>query len=197
MFGINIYIFFFKKLIHLFCKDALHWSKVPVKTFIMLQKTSISNKCCYFEFSIHQRILKNKTYHCFHKNIKQLKCFQQSSKKKCFLCTKSAYYNYLTLTTGAMMLKIQLWITGINYIWKYIYKTVTYVVVIHNITVYCIFFSLESKRLFSLLTPNFWTVVYIHFLTLQNTLNTYKTLKYPKSPQKINNLKKTAQSFGG
>jgi len=31
--------------------------KVSVKTFIMLQKMSISNTC-YFELSIHQRILK-------------------------------------------------------------------------------------------------------------------------------------------
>ncbi len=37
---------FFKKRnkYFLFSKDALNWSKVTVKTFIMLQKISISNK---------------------------------------------------------------------------------------------------------------------------------------------------------
>ncbi len=37
----------------LFSKNALNWLKVTVKTFIMLQKISISNKCCSFELSIH------------------------------------------------------------------------------------------------------------------------------------------------
>jgi len=47
------------KLTLLFSKDA---SKVTVKTFIMLQKKmSILNKCCSFELSIHQRMLKKKT----------------------------------------------------------------------------------------------------------------------------------------
>ncbi len=60
------------KVIPLFSKHAFNWSKVTVKTFIMLQKIFILNKCCSFELSIHQRILK-KMYHCFHKNIKQHK----------------------------------------------------------------------------------------------------------------------------
>ncbi len=38
----------------------------------MLQKFSILNKCCSFELSIDQRILKKK-YNGFHKNIKQQK----------------------------------------------------------------------------------------------------------------------------
>ncbi len=37
-----------------FSKYVLNWSKVTVKTI----KKSISNKCCSFELSIHQRILK-------------------------------------------------------------------------------------------------------------------------------------------
>ncbi len=37
---------------------ALKWSKVKVKIFIMLQNYYILNKCCSFEFSILQRILK-------------------------------------------------------------------------------------------------------------------------------------------
>ncbi len=36
-------------------KDALNWSKVTVKTF-MLQKISILNKCCSFELSIINKI---------------------------------------------------------------------------------------------------------------------------------------------
>ncbi len=37
-----------KNWILLFSKDALNWSKVTVKAFIMLQKISISNKCCFY-----------------------------------------------------------------------------------------------------------------------------------------------------
>ncbi len=36
-----------------FNKDALNESEVTVKTFIMLQKISVSNKRCSFELSIH------------------------------------------------------------------------------------------------------------------------------------------------
>ncbi len=43
----------------LFSKDAFNCSNVTVKTFIMLQTISISNKHCSFELSIHQRTLKN------------------------------------------------------------------------------------------------------------------------------------------
>ncbi len=46
---------FFKEIILLFSKGALYWLKVTVKTFVMLQKISISNKCCTFELSIHRR----------------------------------------------------------------------------------------------------------------------------------------------
>ncbi len=62
--AINIHLFW-KKLILRFSKNALNWSKVTVKTF-MLQKISISNKWCSFELSIHQRILKNKMYDGFY-----------------------------------------------------------------------------------------------------------------------------------
>ncbi len=44
----------FKEIILLFSKDALRWSKVTVKTFIMLQNIYISKKCCYFELCIYQ-----------------------------------------------------------------------------------------------------------------------------------------------
>ncbi len=46
--------------------STLNWSEVTVKPFIMLQKMTVSNKCCSFELSVHQRILKE-MYHSFHK----------------------------------------------------------------------------------------------------------------------------------
>ncbi len=49
----------------IFNKDALNCPKVKVNAFIMLQKISISNKSCSFEFSIHQIILKNKMFSLF------------------------------------------------------------------------------------------------------------------------------------
>ncbi len=60
--GSNIFlcVFFWKRLILFFSKDALNLSKVTVNTFIMLQKISILNKCCSFELAIHQRILEKK-----------------------------------------------------------------------------------------------------------------------------------------
>ncbi len=62
---------FLGEIIHFFSKDALIKS-----AFTVSQKISISNKCCAFEFSIHQEILKP-VYHDNHKNIKQQNCVQQ------------------------------------------------------------------------------------------------------------------------
>ncbi len=42
----------------------------------MLQKIAVINKCCSFELSIHQGILKQKKWHGFHKNIMQHNCLQ-------------------------------------------------------------------------------------------------------------------------
>ncbi len=51
-----------KLVILLFSKDGVNWSKVMIKTFIMLlQKISISDKCGSSDLSIHQRKLKNYT----------------------------------------------------------------------------------------------------------------------------------------
>jgi len=41
----------------------------------MLQNTCILNKCCSFDLYIHQRIMKKKMCHGFHKNM-QLNGFQ-------------------------------------------------------------------------------------------------------------------------
>ncbi len=38
----------------IFSKDVLNCSKVTVKTFIMLQKISFSNKYCSFELTMHK-----------------------------------------------------------------------------------------------------------------------------------------------
>jgi len=44
-----------------------------VETFRILQRKSISNNCCSFEFSIHQKLLKKYIYiTVFHKTFKQL-----------------------------------------------------------------------------------------------------------------------------
>ncbi len=66
----NIY----QKLILYSCIKLI---KSDSKTFIKLQNNYISNKCCYFKHPIHQRIMKNKMYLGFHKNMKQnCFCFQ-------------------------------------------------------------------------------------------------------------------------
>ncbi len=47
------------QMFRVYCsKDALNWSKVTGKTFMMLQNISVSNKCCFF---FYQRILKKVT----------------------------------------------------------------------------------------------------------------------------------------
>ncbi len=68
----------------LFSNDAFNLLIVTVKTFIMLQKISISNKCCINTSELCQG---------FHKNIKQ-----QKKKKKdntvtfTIIMSKSAYF---------------------------------------------------------------------------------------------------------
>ncbi len=56
----------------LFIKDAWNCSKATVNKFLMLQKISISNKCCSFDPSSHKWTLKiefpTKILHIF--NIK-------------------------------------------------------------------------------------------------------------------------------
>ncbi len=52
---VYIYIYI---LTLLFCAQVLNWSKATVKTFIILQKILVLNKCCSFDISIYQ-IIKN------------------------------------------------------------------------------------------------------------------------------------------
>ncbi len=81
------FISLLKKRLLLFSKDASNWSKVTVKTSIMLQKVSISNKCWSFELFIHYWILRIKVHHGFNKNMKQHNCFQYLKKSP-----KSAWF---------------------------------------------------------------------------------------------------------
>ncbi len=96
----SVILFFYfcvllQKLILLF-KDALNCSKVMIKTFIMFQNISISDKCCSSEPSVHQRNLK---YYTFQHNINS--CF---SEQNIIMISE----DHVTLKTGEMMLKIQL-----------------------------------------------------------------------------------------
>lgn len=60
----------------LFNQDTLHWSKMIVKTFTMLQKISSSNICSSFEWSIHQKISKKYCWNTETKKHEQHNCFQ-------------------------------------------------------------------------------------------------------------------------
>ncbi len=71
----------FKKIIFIFSKDALNASKVTVKTFIMLQKLSISKQCC----SLHQKITVST------KILSSTTVFNIDDNNQCFLSSKSAY----------------------------------------------------------------------------------------------------------
>ncbi len=58
----------------------------------------------------------------FYKNIKLQTVFNTNNNKKCFLSSIVEWFlkDHVTLKTGVMMLKFHLFITGINYILKYI-----------------------------------------------------------------------------
>ncbi len=68
----NTVSFLLKKLILLFRKGTINWSKVMVKTFTLLQNVSILNTFC----SSKNPKNKTKKNHGFRKNIKQHDCFQ-------------------------------------------------------------------------------------------------------------------------
>ncbi len=107
------------RLILLFSKDALNWSKVMIKTFIMLQKISISDKCCSSELSIHQRNLKKFSSAIFKIIIIIINVIWGANQNITMISEGSCDTED---TEGVMMLKIQLHITEINYILKYIQK---------------------------------------------------------------------------
>ncbi len=55
-----------------FIQHKLNCSKSDSKDINNCTEIFYFNKCCSFELSIYQIILKNKMYHSFHKNIGQL-----------------------------------------------------------------------------------------------------------------------------
>ncbi len=84
------YIYIGKEMIEinrllLFSKDALNWSKLMKNTFKMLQKISISDKCCSSELSINQRNLKKILLCCFQHN---------NNNKKNYIYIYNYYYFY-------------------------------------------------------------------------------------------------------
>ncbi len=80
--------YYWEKIILLFIKDALDWSKVTVKT-IMLPNISIANKCCSFELYIYERIPKNTMYHSFNKVLKKI-VFNIDNNNKCVLILRKS-----------------------------------------------------------------------------------------------------------
>ncbi len=91
--------------------------KVTVKTFIMLQKISISNKCC--SFKLHQRILK--------------KCIKVSTK----ILSSTTVFNYNNNT--CFLRSILEWFCRI--MWHWIMEWWLMIIIFHNITFffYCKF----------------------------------------------------------
>ncbi len=108
--------FFLKKLILLLSKDALNWSKVTGKTFIMLQKLiSISNKCC-FNFLFIKESWKIKYITVYTKIFSRTIVFNNN----CLIIIRNVSWaanhhirmiseDHVTLKTGVMIQKIQLW----------------------------------------------------------------------------------------
>jgi len=92
-----------------------------MKTFMMLQKVSISKKWYSFELSIYQRILKN-IFHGFHKNIK-LFIFIYIENKNIFNIDKTVNHHIRVISEGscdAEDAENSALITGIKYILEYI-----------------------------------------------------------------------------
>ncbi len=89
---------------------------MTIKTFIMLQKISISDKCCCSELSIHQRNLKT-----FYSAVFIIHNNNNNNNNKCILSSKSEYLNdFWTSFDWSNDAENSALITGINYILKYI-----------------------------------------------------------------------------
>ncbi len=83
-----------------------------------IQTLLFKNKCCPFKLFI--RKIKKKV--CLQKKIlSRLTFLNIDNNKKCFLSTKSAYKDHVTLKTGVMFVENPAFsFTGINDILKYI-----------------------------------------------------------------------------
>ncbi len=115
-------IFFFNEVNTFVQQEHIKLLKSDSKD-IMLQKISISNKCCSFELSIHLWIMKNRLV-----GFPQKYWAAQLFSTLIIIRNVSWAANqhirmisedHVTLKTGVMMLKIQLRITEINYILTY------------------------------------------------------------------------------
>ncbi len=93
--------------------NNLNWSEVTIQTFTMLYLIFISHKCCSSELIIHLWILKNKMH-----QFPQKYCAAQLFSTLIIIRNVSWAVNqhiimisedHVTLKTGVMMLKIQLW----------------------------------------------------------------------------------------
>ncbi len=82
-------------------------AQIP-STFKLLQRISILNKCCSFEPSIHQRIIKEK---CFMVSTKIHNCTTvfNTDKRNVSWAIRMISEDHVTLKTGVMMLKILIW----------------------------------------------------------------------------------------
>ncbi len=126
-----------KKLILLFIKEALNWSKVTAKTFIMLEKISISNKCCSFELSWKCNLSPFPQKYWAANLISALIIIRNVS-WAANQHIRMISEDHVTLKTGVMMLKIQMHITEINDILTDSYRIFLFwiVIIFHNITVF-------------------------------------------------------------
>ncbi len=89
------FLFVLKEINSLILQVFWTWSKVPVKTFII-------HKCCSFELSIHQRILK-KCRTISANILSSTTVFNIDNNKKCFLWILEWFLkDYMTLKTGVI-----------------------------------------------------------------------------------------------
>ncbi len=138
--------FSLRKRTLLFTKDALHWSNGIMKTFIVLQTIYISNKCSSFKLYIHQR--GKKCIMISTKILNSTTVFNSDKKTEKLLEWLEWFLkDHVTLKTGVMMLKIQLY--HHKYIFsKYIKIEIT--ITTPNIPVFTVFLIIgEHNRLLS------------------------------------------------
>ncbi len=83
---------FWNKLTLLFSRDALDWSKMTVKTFIMLQKIISQINAALLNFLFICESWKIKYITVSTKILCSTTVFNIDNNQKCFLSSKSAYY---------------------------------------------------------------------------------------------------------
>ncbi len=104
--------------------------------FLHLRIKCISNKCCYFELLYSSNNTKN--VYSIDKHIRLHIFFNKIFLEQQISTLEWFLKDHVTLKTGVMMLKIQLCITVINYILKYI-QIQTFILNSNNISKYYCF----------------------------------------------------------